>query len=280
MNTQNSASDTIISFDYTLIANELDSLRKQNRQQFEEIKQIAISSKEDNRFVSFINNETLFTTLTSITVFIIGFLVKIMFTHIGKIRRKRKNRIYLKYQLARIADIYIPDIISGFNLVANDISLENGYYKIPPTVITKEFKRLLFADLNKILDSVKEKNELSGIINQLDRIDAVVKLMQDELIRLTTIFSDIFKKYNSTSAEKEDLLIKAKAFVITKSIKSQIEYFTTQLLEIKSYITTHSNKIDWKTDPFVLRQWEKLKKVFLRNKAPEPAKTISSPIKV
>lgn len=237
----------------TLLANKIDSLILQNHQNFNELSKAIIATNNDNRFIEFISNDTLFTVIITLIVFLLGEFVKWLFKRNQQLKKNKETRRFIKYYLDLIIP-YAKQVEDGYKKVAEATTINTGLDIFSPKVFKNDWRKILNIDAREIYDSFQEKEQINKIIRQLDVIDENVTMceMYHHLLRKKT---DIFTR----KLQKKYKAFKKSVFSYTEQIRKEkpndyrndgIYVFLNEsmLLHIADVKENHRNTIKFYTE--------------------------------
>lgn len=162
----------IITMD-TLIATKLDSLIIKNHQNFNELSKAIIGSNNEIRLIKFVSNDVLFTLVVTLSVFVLGGLVKWIWQLIELSKKKRDTRKFIKYYLDKVIP-NVEDIEIKYKEISDETNINTGLDIIAPKVLTHDWCTILKIDAREMYFSFREKEAINKIIRQLDSIDEIV----------------------------------------------------------------------------------------------------------
>lgn len=195
-----------VNSDFTAIVTQLDSIRQQNRNDFDRLSQtIEVAYKKDNIF-KFVSNDALFTTITTIIVFSLGILINIISKWIDRKKHKRSIRIFIKQHLDKIADSFSKRLQDGYDKIATETTIDSGITLTPPKILSNDFQRVLHIDSKELFDSIKEKKELSNVVGQIDFLSNLIPEVQSYHANALSRSNEFREKLNSDINQYMDSL--------------------------------------------------------------------------
>ncbi|WP_268189878.1 hypothetical protein [Marinifilum sp. D737] len=226
-----------VNADYSVIANGLDSLRIQNKSNFNDLRQTILVSQQKDDLLTFVSNDALFTTVSTILVFSLGIISNVIIKEIGKYKQKKKIREFVKHHLDNIITSFAPRIKFAYSDLANNTTIDSGIRLTPPKILSNDFRRILHIDSKELFDSVKMKMELSNIVSQVDFIDNLISDVQsyhnhalNESKKYREQLVDVFKQYQDALAQFVDYERQN-----TKDYETSTHYITINDSIIKFY---------------------------------------------
>ncbi|GAB7087288.1 hypothetical protein [Marinifilum fragile] len=168
-----------VNSDFTMIVNELDSLRLQSKEDFKELNNtIQIAHQKDNYFDN-VSNDALFTTITTILVFSLGVFINILIKWIERLRNKKSIRVFVKQHLDKIIDSFSTNLQGAYSKIANGTTIDTGITLTPPKILSNDFQRILHLDSKELFSSIKKKKELSNVVSQIDFLSNLIPEVQE-----------------------------------------------------------------------------------------------------
>ncbi len=223
--------------DYSIIANGLDSLRIQNKSNFNDLRQTILISNQKDNLLTFVSNDALFTTLSTLLVFSLGIMSTIIIKEIGKYKHKKKIREFVKYHLDNIITTFAPNLKFAYSDIADKTTIDSGIRLTPPKIFSNDFQRILHIDSKELFDSVKMKTELSNIISQVDIIDTLISDVQSYHKHALNESGKYREKLVVLSKQYEDALAKFVEYERqnTEDYETNIHYITINNSILKYY---------------------------------------------
>jgi hypothetical protein len=164
-----------ISLGLSTIKSSIDSLRFQSIEDLQSLKTIIDKNSSENNLITGVSNDTCFTVFTTLFVFFIGITINQVIKIIEKQFAKKKLRGYFKYHIDKINTIYSGRLINEYKDFYQKISIDFGIPMTPPKIFSGDFDRIKNIDSKELFHSVKEKKELSNILNQISYFENVIK---------------------------------------------------------------------------------------------------------
>ncbi|MFA9370134.1 MAG: hypothetical protein ACERIH_00280 [Labilibaculum antarcticum] len=167
-----------VSSDFSVVVNELDSLRTQSKIDLNKLIQtIEVAHKKDNIFKT-VSNDALFSTITTLLVFSLGILINIIFKKIEKEKFKSNIREFAKQHLIKIIDSFSTNLQDGYSRIATITTIDSGITLTPPKILSNDFQRILHIDSKDLFTSIKEKKELSIVVSEIDFLSNLIPEVQ------------------------------------------------------------------------------------------------------
>ena len=124
--------------------------------------------KNSDNYFDFISNDTLFTTIITISIFSIGILIN---SCVKKMEiRKRNNNIkkFIKKHLDEIVNYDFKEIIKEFRQYSELLSDNEELISYPPNIETSNIEKIMSLNVLELFDSVKEKDQILNIGNDIN----------------------------------------------------------------------------------------------------------------
>lgn len=138
----------------------------------EQVRNVLISEQE--KFLELISYDTVFTVVTTISIFIFGFLINGLVKYNQRKKEQKQIKLYFKTFLDRIVDDYLGKLSKLYKDFYQTTDINSGIPSSPPKVLSGDFERIKSINGEKIFHSIKEKESLSRIFNQIDFIEKLI----------------------------------------------------------------------------------------------------------
>jgi hypothetical protein len=128
-------------------------------------------SKQHEKFLDIFSYDTVFTVVVTLTIFILGVIADRALKYSDQQRERRGLRLFIKTNLDKIIGKSSTNISKVYKDFYQSTTIDTGLPPFPPKVLTGDFERLNKISVNKIFESIDQKDSLSVILSHLDFIE-------------------------------------------------------------------------------------------------------------
>jgi len=187
-----------------------------------------------NEIVPWVSNDTFFTVVATLSIFIAGILINRLIKFLERIREKKRIRKYFRFQKKKVYTNLIPQLTLGYAKFYQVIDINNGIPQTPPLQATDDYKRLASSNMSELLYAFNYKTNVSRVINH---VDFIIRIL------------DLSEKYHS------------KVLLESDEIRTSIaEMFDTYLKRLYSYLDFEKhNDVNYASD----KTWKFIEQKYL-----------------
>lgn len=120
---------------------------------------------------SMVSNDTIFTVLVTLSVFITGIIIDRLIKSYEKGKNKKRIRKHFVYYKNRISNDLLPRLVEGYKKFYQIISIDAGILKTPPKFLTEDFKRFINLDTKELLFAFNYNKNISEILSLVDYVE-------------------------------------------------------------------------------------------------------------
>lgn len=186
-----------------------------------------------------VSHDTIFTIIATLSIYFLGFGGDRLKKYLDKNKELKETKAFYKFNLDEIIDNYLKQLQEGYRSSFEDRNIDQGIPATPPIILSGNFDRINNIDKKKLNDSIKNKEALSIILNNVEAINHLLQVVNDyhekikqesnyyrrplqEMINeYSDYLADFYKEY-CRSAPNE-ALIKAPEFV--NQVSSTLDKF-------------------------------------------------------
>lgn len=130
----------------------------------------------NNDIFSFVSNNTLFTVITTLSIFILGIIVSRLIVVFENRRKKQQTKKYFKLLAKKIYETQIPQLTEGYEKFFQIIDTDNGIPQTTPKQPDTDYKRFANSDTKELLATFNYSTKISKVISE---IDYIIKLVEE-----------------------------------------------------------------------------------------------------
>ena len=135
-----------------------------------EIVEYTKSQKQDKSSVS---NDTIFTVIVTLSVFILGIIVDRLLKLCDRIKKEKDLRTFFLYHLKRTDTSLVVKLKDAYLEYSTTTTIDTGISSTPPQIISSDFQRLLNTNFEELFKAYEKKEVLSKILSRIEFIDKV-----------------------------------------------------------------------------------------------------------
>lgn len=155
-----------------------------------------------NDIFSFVSNDTLFTVVTTLSIFILGIVITRLITLYERKRKKQRTKKYFKLLFNKIYDKLLPQLTEGYERYYQVIDVDNGMPQTTPQQPDGDYKRLANADVEELLSTFNYDTNISTVLGGIDYIIKIVeesdkyhKNVLAKSDKMRDVISNLFESY-------------------------------------------------------------------------------------
>lgn len=171
----------------------------------------------NNDIYSFVSNDTLFTVITTLAIFILGIIISRLIVIFDNKRKKHQTKKYFRLLANKIYKTQIPQLTDGYERFYQIIDTDNGIPQTTPKQPDSDYKRFANSDIKELLTIFNYSTKISKVISG---IDYIIKLMEES------------EKYHEKVLTKTDKM--------RERIKELFESYLSKLYDYLDYERTNN----------------------------------------
>ena len=129
--------------------------------------------KTDKRIIPFVNNETVFSVTTTISIFILGILIDRIYKWITKLKERKVLRSYFEHNIKELTTSYTSILADQYKRAYFDNDINSGIPLTRPVLLSGVLNRFKEIDSKELYKSYKDLKLLAKV---RDKVDVIIML--------------------------------------------------------------------------------------------------------
>lgn len=129
--------------------------------------------KDQEQDKSSVSNDTVFTVVVTLSIFVIGIIIDRLLKYFERIKKEEELRAFFEYHLLRTNDKMVPKLKEAYENYSKDTTIDTGITSTPPKVLSSDFQRLIHTNFEGLFKAYTSKEVLSKVLSNIELIDKV-----------------------------------------------------------------------------------------------------------